>query len=1352
MKARIIILIVVVFSNIIVSAAIPAYQIGMLYYRFNSNEGTAEVVPPDLYDGEYKKITTVEIPSSVTLSSGKSYIVTKIGNSAFNWCGSLTSVTIPSTVTSIGNGAFSYSGLISISIPNSVISIGDGAFSGCSQLKSVEIPENVISIGSNAFKECNSLSSIELPSSITSLGINIFDNCANLTSIYVKCGNLNRFQSLLNDIRVQNFPSPYTIETLESSYGLISIPKYSVCDTIFQIEAIPSYGYYFTQWSDSVLDNPRIIKLFQDTIFSAEFKKNPILTYVCDMTKGRIIGDSILAISVFGDITFTAIPNNGYHFTQWSDGITDNPRTIQLTQDTTFSAEFARNIYTVSVSANAEHGIVENPSQGEFNDVIKLKAVPNYGYHFSQWSDGATANPRSFFLTQDTTFTAIFDKNTYYIEDLSYTEEGHIDAPLQAQYLDLITVTAIPNYGYHFKQWDDGSVDNPREITVKSNVGLHAEFEKNVYTITSIYDDKMGTIYAPTQGEYMESIAVEAVPNYGYHFVQWSDGTNESFIMFDLTRDTTLTAEFAKNEYSITLQCDETLGQVSGLTKAEYLDSLFLTATPKYGYHFTQWSDGNTDNPRTIQLTQDTAFNAVFAKNLYTITATADAEQGRIEVPAQAEFLSRVTCEAIPNYGYHFDHWSDTLPISVNNALTPSEAAELTYQLGEEGKTDQPYFIRGYVVSIYKSYENSYWLADSIGGEPKFVAFKVHTSVDIGDHVMVVGHLYNYRGSVMETYAGGGICLIDEESQTATLCLTDWNNPHTITIEGDASVNACFAKNIYTLTTTASSDSWGTVSGAGDYEYLTQLSIQATSNYGYHFVQWSDGVTENPRAIQLTQDTLFTAEFSKNSYTITTESFNSEWGFTQGDTTVFYLDQVQISATSYYGYHFVRWNDGNTSNPRIISVNRDVVYQAVFEKNIYSIAKTTDEKGTISGPTQAQYLDNITLQAVPNYGYHFVQWSDGVTINPRTFDITQDTAFTAVFDYDRTGTCGRNWELTWTYDPDTKQLFISGEGSFDENMLYGAEAPGQMEQLIIGEGITAIGADAFRDNCGSILTLSLPGTLTYIGDYAFYGLGTRKCNTLVLPNGLLEIGAHAFDGAAYIETIHFGASLEYIGAYAFKGCGRVTTMTCLAETTPDVGYGALSSISSAAILYVVPFCLQKYKVDANWNRFLIRPYGATETPITGDDVILEAGENSVVITWPVQSNALTYTIVITKDGETVCTLVFNSDGQLAGIAFAPSHNGTPHYTQAATMTANGFQFTVTGLEHNTQYHYTVTAENESRVLASYSGDFHTSGGEMDVQNIEVESRAYKILHKGQIFILCGEKIYTVTGAEVQNIH
>jgi hypothetical protein len=48
-----------------------------------------------------------------------------------------------------------------------------------------------------------------------------------------------------------------------------------------------------------------------------------------------------------GTMEITAIPILGYHFAQWSDGIIDNTRTIVLTQDTTFTAEFAKNTYTI---------------------------------------------------------------------------------------------------------------------------------------------------------------------------------------------------------------------------------------------------------------------------------------------------------------------------------------------------------------------------------------------------------------------------------------------------------------------------------------------------------------------------------------------------------------------------------------------------------------------------------------------------------------------------------------------------------------------------------------------------------------------------------------------------------------------------------------------------------------------------------------------------------------------------------------------------------------------------------------------------------------------------------------------
>ena len=87
--------------------------------------------------------------------------VTGIGDSAFEGCSGLTSITIPNSVTSIGGWAFSYcSGLTSITIPNSVTSIGNYAFYICSGLTSITIPSSVTSIGKSSFYRCNGLTSI----------------------------------------------------------------------------------------------------------------------------------------------------------------------------------------------------------------------------------------------------------------------------------------------------------------------------------------------------------------------------------------------------------------------------------------------------------------------------------------------------------------------------------------------------------------------------------------------------------------------------------------------------------------------------------------------------------------------------------------------------------------------------------------------------------------------------------------------------------------------------------------------------------------------------------------------------------------------------------------------------------------------------------------------------------------------------------------------------------------------------------------------------------------------------------------------------------------------------------------
>lgn len=166
---------------------------------------------------------TDDIGKSVTIQEEiNDKPVTSINESAFNGC-SLTSITIPDSVTSIDNYAFSgCNGLTSINIPNSVISIGTLAFGDCSSLasitvendnaiydsrdncnaiietdsdtlvvgcKSTIIPDSVTSIGNYAFKGCSSLALIKIPDSVTWIGDSAFEHCNSLKEVYYSGSN-----------------------------------------------------------------------------------------------------------------------------------------------------------------------------------------------------------------------------------------------------------------------------------------------------------------------------------------------------------------------------------------------------------------------------------------------------------------------------------------------------------------------------------------------------------------------------------------------------------------------------------------------------------------------------------------------------------------------------------------------------------------------------------------------------------------------------------------------------------------------------------------------------------------------------------------------------------------------------------------------------------------------------------------------------------------------------------------------------------------------------------------------------------------------------------------------------------
>ena len=123
----------------------------------------------------YPTMTSITIPNSIT----------SIGNFAFYLCRGLISVNIPESVISIGDGAFEDCGLTSIIIPESVISIGDYAFRNCTSLTSVTIQEGVTMIGLGMFFGCTSLTSVDIPNSVTTIGEAAFILCTSLTSIYI---------------------------------------------------------------------------------------------------------------------------------------------------------------------------------------------------------------------------------------------------------------------------------------------------------------------------------------------------------------------------------------------------------------------------------------------------------------------------------------------------------------------------------------------------------------------------------------------------------------------------------------------------------------------------------------------------------------------------------------------------------------------------------------------------------------------------------------------------------------------------------------------------------------------------------------------------------------------------------------------------------------------------------------------------------------------------------------------------------------------------------------------------------------------------------------------------------------
>lgn len=464
---------------------------------------------------------SITIPNSVTTIGNNAFAdctnmfsvtigesVLSIGNGAFNNCSNIVSVVIPNSVQNLGSAFNNCSNLESVVIGNSVTSVGGfnnctalesvtmgnsvtciGGFTGCSSLMSVTIPNTVTTISGHAFDNCDGLTSIVIPNSVTDIQDYAFYGCDNLQSVILGTGLIYIRAGAFNNCPQLTSVYSYATTPPNSSTGNFSLCSgghiYVPCGTINSYSSTSA-------WGDRSYPNP---SWYSYAWFPYD------LSIEADNTQGTVTIVPIIEDACGTSIeSLTAVAKYGYHFTQWSDGDTNNPRIVSLTTDTSFSPLFARNPYIVTaLSANSEMGYVEDfLASHEFGDTVTLTATPATGYHFSHWSDGDSNATRTITVSQDTTLTAYFEINSYTLTVLpNGSTLGTVTGSGIYTHGSSVTVTATPAAGNHFDHWSDNSLLANYTFTLTSDLQLVAVFVPidTVYFYDTTYIDVHDTTY-----------------------------------------------------------------------------------------------------------------------------------------------------------------------------------------------------------------------------------------------------------------------------------------------------------------------------------------------------------------------------------------------------------------------------------------------------------------------------------------------------------------------------------------------------------------------------------------------------------------------------------------------------------------------------------------------------------------------------------------------------------------------------------------------------------------------------------------------------------------------------------------
>ncbi len=709
---------------------------------------------------------------------------------------------------------------------------------------------------------------------------------------------------------------------------------------------------------------------------------------------GSVTPTGPTTVTYNGSQLYNITPNTGYH--TLSILVDGSPVALALTylftnvtDNHTISATYGIDSFNLTVSIVGNGNVTKTPDLAiyTYGTWLHLTGNPDLGWHFVNWTDSLTStnNPDSILMNSDKVVTAHFAINTYTLT-VNSSGSGTVDKnPNQSTYNHgtWVRLTAIAGTGWHFFEWrgDISGNNNPESIYMNSAKTVTASFQINNYSLTISIDGNGYVSKSPDLSSYNYGswVHLTAIPQIGWHFVNWSDdltgSNNPDSIYIDGVK--TVIAHFAINSYALTISIngDGAVTKNPDQTTYNYGTWVKLTANPATGWHFLEWRGdiSGSNNPDSVYIDGPKTVTANFGFNTYTLTIITNGN-GIVQIfPNQTSYNygTWVLLIAVPATGWNFVDWSGDLT---------------------GGNNPDSIYINGNKTVIANFAVNTYPLTTHVIGSGSIIrnpdqsSFAYGTWVHLTANPQTGWHFVNWSDS-----------------------LTGSNNPDSIYINGPKVVTATFAINTYSLTVI--------VVGNGNviknpeqttYNYGTWVRLTANADDGWHFVSWSGDLTgsNNPDSVLMNDNKTVTANFGINTCNLTINiSGNGSVDKEPNQSSYNYGTWVQLTAIPNTGWHFTSWSGDlvSTNNPDSIYMNGNKTISANFSIYTYVLNITIIGNGNViripNQPTY-NYGTQIQLTAVPTRRWCFTGWSGDTTgnSNPISFFITADKNFTATFE------------------------------------------------------------------------------------------------------------------------------------------------------------------------------------------------------------------------------------------------------------------------------------------------------------------------------------------------------------------